>query len=124
MARPRFEKASAKISTVRISAIEVRGTTLAWRIDSQPTKEMIASDAPYARLNGLGHAVVIWWMRKVGLKANRNPKNRIADSLMISSAPKISLNLVDSRTPRMLRVVRKTTRIVVSRIKIGWTPER
>src|SRR6266702_8984217 len=100
MARPRFEKASAKISTVRISAIEVRGTTLpgrivsglAWLIDSKPTNEMIASDAPYARLNGEGHAVVIWWMRKVGLKANRNPKNRIADSLMISSAPRISLN--------------------------------
>src|SRR5215467_6043546 len=51
---PRFEKASAKISTVRIRAIDVRGTTLAgrivswlaWLIDSSPTNEMIASDAP------------------------------------------------------------------------------
>lgn len=39
---------------VRISAIDVRGTTLpgrivswlAWLIDSSPTKEMIASEAP------------------------------------------------------------------------------
>src|SRR5712692_9647820 len=113
MARPRFEKASAKISTVRISAIEVRGTTLpgrivswlAWLIDSRPTNEMMASDAPYARWYGSGHDVTIWWMSIVGLKAKRKPKNKIDDSLIISSAPRISLNLVDSRTPRIFRNV-------------------
>src|SRR6266446_2460121 len=120
------------MSTVRISAIEVRGTTLpgrmvswlAWLIDSRPTNEMIASDAPYARWYGSGHAVIIWWMSIVGLKANRNPKNRIEDSLKISSAPRISLNRDDSRTPRMLSSVSITTKNVASRIKMGWTPEK
>src|ERR1700736_1098396 len=110
-----------------MSAIDVRGTTLAgrmvswlaWLMDSNPTNEMIASDAPYARLYGSGHAVVIWWMSNVGLKAKMKPKNRMADSLAISSAPRISLNLVDSRTPRMFRSVSMTTKNVASRIKIG-----
>src|SRR5437660_187007 len=108
MDRLKFEKASAYMSTVRISAIDVRGTTLAgrivswlaWLIDSSPTNEIIASEAPYARWNGSGHAVTIWWMSNEGLKAKRKPMNRIDDSLTISSAPRISLNLVDSRTPR------------------------
>src|SRR5205823_12654351 len=113
-----------------MSAIEVRGTTLAgrtvswlaWLIDSRPTNEMIASEAPYARWYGSGHAVAIWWISSVGLKAKRKPKNRIADSLMMSSAPRISLNLDDSLTPRMFSTVNITTRNVASKIKNVCTP--
>src|SRR2546421_2848712 len=132
MDRLKFEKASAYMSTVRMSAIDVRGTTLAgrivswlaWLIDSSPTNEIIASEAPYARWNGSGHAVTIWWMSNDGLKAKRKPMNRIDDSLMISSAPRISLNFDDSRTPRMFKKVSITTKNVASRIKMGCTPEK
>src|SRR5436853_7184378 len=104
------------MSTVRMSAIEVRGTTLAgrtvswlaWLIDSRPTNEMIASEAPYARWYGSGHAVTIWRMSSVGLKAKRKLKNRMADSLMMSSAQTISLNLNDYITPMMIRIVNIT----------------
>jgi hypothetical protein len=55
MPRPIVEKAMAKMKTVKINVIEVRGMIVAgllvswaaWDIDSSPTKEMIAREEPY-----------------------------------------------------------------------------
>ena len=53
--RPMVEKAKAKMNTVKIKVIEVRGMIVAgllvswaaWEIDSKPTKEMMAREEPY-----------------------------------------------------------------------------
>src|SRR5580658_6724976 len=94
MPSAKLEYASAKIRIVRISASDVRGmiddgrcvSSAACEIDSSPTNEMIASEMPFIRLNGLGQPVCIECTSSPGSKANRKPKKRIEVSLMTSAA--------------------------------------
>ena len=80
MPSAKLEYDRAKIRIVRIRLIDVRGITLAGRcvswaaceIDSSPTNEMIASETPFIRLKGVGHAVLIVWASSSGWKAKRN----------------------------------------------------
>jgi len=65
------------------------GRCVSWaacEIDSKPTNEMIASDAPSSRCSFDGHANCIVWISRSGLNANRKPKKRIEVSLTTSSA--------------------------------------
>ena len=58
MPKPKVEKATAKMNTVKIKVMEVRGITVAGRLvscatsemDSKPTKDMIAMEEPYIKL--------------------------------------------------------------------------
>jgi len=60
------EKAKAKMNTVKIKVMEVRGMIVAgllvswaaWEIDSNPTKEMMAKDDPYINSFVVGNCVV------------------------------------------------------------------
>jgi hypothetical protein len=60
------ENANAKMKTVKIKVIEVRGMIVAgllvswaaWEIDSSPTKEMIANEEPYINSFIVGNCVV------------------------------------------------------------------
>src|SRR6202140_3615969 len=102
---------------VKMRLIEVRGMTeagfcVSWaacEIDSRPTNEMIASDVPFIRLNGVGQLTVIVCTKISGRNANRKPKKRIAVSLTTSSPLTISLNAELSRTPIMFRVGGRAT---------------
>ena len=58
MPKPKVEKATAKMNTVKIRVMEVLGIMVAGRLvscatsdmDSRPTKEMMAMDEPYIKL--------------------------------------------------------------------------
>ena len=68
------EKATAKMNTVKIRLMEVRGTMVAGRrvswaaceMDSSPTKEMMASEEPYMKRSRVGASMTHWRISSSG----------------------------------------------------------